>query len=121
MNDKFKDLGEILTKLRKKKHIRQADLAALLAERGVTVTNQAISKWETGKAIPNAIQFLNLCDIYGINDVLYYFSKGQAGGVVSKMDGRRVNVFSGLNSDGRKMVFELIEVLSESSKYAQRT
>lgn len=118
--EKFKNFGDTLTKLRKRKHIKQTELAALLAERGVTLTNQAISKWETGKAIPNAIQFLILCDIYEVDDVLACFSNGQAGGVNRRKDDGREEVLSGLNSDGRKMVTELIQVLSESSRYAQR-
>ena len=71
--EKFKDFGDVLAKARKQKHLKQSELATLLNEHGVSVTNQAISKWETGKVVPNAIQFLALCDIYGIDDALYFF------------------------------------------------
>ena len=105
--DKFKDFGVTLTKLRKRKHIKQSELAALLADRGISVTNQAISKWETGKTVPNAIQFLIICDIYGVEDVMSCFSDGHTG------------FLSGLNADGRKMALELIQVFGESEKYSQ--
>ena len=105
--DKFKDLGITLATLRKKKKKNQRKLAELLTERGITVTNQAISKWETGAALPNAVQFLNLCDILGVEDVMSCFSDGHTG------------FLSGLNADGRKMALELIQVFGESEKYSQ--
>ena len=68
---------------------------------------KAISKWETGAALPNAVQFLNLCDILGVEDVMSCFSDGHTG------------FLSGLNADGRKMALELIQVFGESEKYSQ--
>ena len=55
--EKFKNLGETFTKLRKEKNLLQSEVAALLEERGISVTNQGVSKWETNKVVPNAIQF----------------------------------------------------------------
>ena len=104
--EKFKCLGETLTKLRKEKNLLQSEVAALLEERGISVTNQGVSKWETNKVVPNAIQFLNLCDILGIEDVMSTFSDGYTG------------FQSGLNADGRKMVTELIHFLSENPKFS---
>lgn len=104
--EKFKNLGETLTKLRKEKNLLQSEVAALLEERGISVTNQGVSKWETNKVVPNAIQFLNLCDILGIEDVMSTFSDGYTG------------FQSGLNADGRKMVTELIHFLSENPKFS---
>ena len=118
--DKFKDFGVTLTKLRKRKHIKQSELAALLADRGISVTNQAISKWETGKTVPNAIQFLIICDIYGVEDVMSCFSNDQEEKLSRRKTAGREEMFSGLNENGRKMVTELIQVLSESDRYAQR-
>ena len=119
--EKFKDFGDVLAKARKQKHLKQSELATLLNERGVSVTNQAISKWETGKVVPNAIQFLALCDIYGIDDALYFFSNGQAGKGSGHTGDVYDEVLSGLNKKGRKMAIEMIHALSESSKYAQKT
>ena len=119
--EKFKEFGDILAKARKQKHLKQSELAALLTERGLAVTYQAVSKWETGKVVPNAIQFLTLCDIYGIDDALYFFSNGQAGNGARHTGDAYDEVLSGLNKKGRKMAIEMIRVLSESSKYAQKT
>ena len=105
--EKFTNFGATLAFLRKEKKYQQSEVAELLTDRGITVTNQAISKWETGKVIPNAIQFLNLCDILGVEDIMASFSDGHAG------------TLSGLNADGRKMVFELIRFLGENPKFSR--
>ena len=107
--DKFKNLGETLTRLRKEKNMLQSDVAELLEQRGISLTNQAISKWETDKVIPNAIQFLDLCDILGVEDVMSTFSDGYTG------------FQTGLNAEGRKMVTELIHFLSENPKFSQKS
>jgi len=105
--EKFKNLGETLTVLRKEKNYLQSDVANMLVDRGINVTFQAISKWETGTTIPNAIQFLNLCDILGVEDVMSCFSNGHTG------------FLSGLNRDGRQIITDLIHGLSESTSYSQ--
>ena len=105
--EKFKNLGETLTVLRKEKNYLQSDVANMLVDRGINVTFQAISKWETGTTIPNAIQFLNLCDILGVEDIMSCFSNGNTG------------FLSGLNRDGRQIISDLIHALSESTRYSQ--
>ena len=56
-----KSIGEILNSKRRELGFSQAELASALAIDGIEVTNQAISKWETGSTLPNARQFLALC------------------------------------------------------------
>lgn len=104
---KFKNVGQTLTRLRKEKNYLQSDVANMLADRGINVTIHAVSKWENGITIPNAVVFLNLCDILGVEDVMSCFSNG------------RVGFLSGLNRDGMKMITNLIHALSESSRYSQ--
>ena len=60
------DIGNILYRLRTEKKISQRALALLLCEKGVEVTNQAVSKWENGTTQPSAAQFVALCDILGV-------------------------------------------------------
>lgn len=63
------NFGDIICSFRKKKGLSQRDFAALLSKRGVKVTNQAVSKWESGASLPNAIQFLIICEILDIVDI----------------------------------------------------
>ena len=53
--------GKLIAECRKKKNLTQAQLAEKL-----DITDRAISKWETGKAMPDSDIMLDLCDILGI-------------------------------------------------------
>ena len=55
-------IGKFIAECRKKKNLTQAQLAEML-----NVTDRAISKWETGKAMPDSNIMLELCHILGIN------------------------------------------------------
>ncbi len=61
-------VGKFIAECRKKKNLTQAQLAEKLG-----ITDRAISKWETGKAMPDVDIMLNLCDTLGImvNELLY--------------------------------------------------
>ncbi len=55
------EFGEFLYKLRKEKGMTQADLAEKLG-----VTNKAVSKWETGEAMPETALLLPIAQIFGV-------------------------------------------------------
>ena len=55
-------IGKFIAECRKKKNLTQAQLAEKL-----NITDRAISKWETGKAMTDSDIMLDLCDILGIN------------------------------------------------------
>ena len=55
-------VGKFITECRKKKNLTQAQLAEKL-----NITDRAISKWETGKAMPDSDIMLDLCNILEIN------------------------------------------------------
>ena len=54
--------GAVIKKLREKNNLTQAELAEQLR-----VSDKTISKWETGKAMPDSNIMLVLCNILGIN------------------------------------------------------
>ena len=54
-------IGKFIAECRKKQNLTQAQLAGKL-----DITDRAISKWETGKAMPDSDIMLDLCDILGI-------------------------------------------------------
>ena len=54
-------IGKFIAECRKKQNLTQAQLAEKL-----DITDRAISKWETGKAMPDSDIMLDLCDIFGI-------------------------------------------------------
>ena len=55
-------IGKFITECRKKKNLTQAQLAEKL-----NITDRAISKWETGKTMPDSDIMLDLCDILEIS------------------------------------------------------
>ena len=60
-------IGKFIAQQRKEKNLTQAQLAETLG-----ITDRAVSKWETGKALPDSSIMLELCEILGItvNDLL---------------------------------------------------
>ena len=60
-------IGKFITKKRKEQGLTQEKLAEKLG-----ITDRAVSKWETGKSLPDASIMLELCGLLGItvNDLL---------------------------------------------------
>ena len=60
-------IGKFIAECRKKANLTQMQLAQILG-----ITDRAISKWETGKSLPDASIMLQLCGVLGItvNDLL---------------------------------------------------
>lgn len=55
-------IGRFIAECRKEKGITQARLAEK-----INITDKAVSKWETGKGLPNVSIMIELCNILGIN------------------------------------------------------
>ncbi len=53
--------GDFLYELRKEKGLTQAELAKILG-----VTNKAVSKWETGEAMPETSQLVPISRVFGV-------------------------------------------------------
>lgn len=102
----YKDIGDILMQRRRELGLSQTELANILADDGIEVTNQAVSKWETGTTLPNARQFLSLCRALSIYDIASQFDADGGTGLLS-----------GLNSAGRKKALDYIQLLRESERY----
>ena len=101
-------LGEIIAVRRRELGLSQAELAAELTAAGLPVTNQALSKWENGSTLPNARQFLALCEALEIDDIRGTFTGGGAGFMAQ------------LNKEGRRKVMEYIQLLRDSGRYTLR-
>ncbi len=61
-------IGKFIAECRKKQNLTQMQLSEKL-----NITDRAVSKWETGKSLPDSSIMLELCDILKItvNDLLY--------------------------------------------------
>lgn len=101
-----KTLGERICALRKGKGLSQRQLAERLCDMGCRVSNQALSKWETGATEPGAGQFLALCRALEVEDIASEFSGGGTG------------MLRELNASGVKKVAEYADILRASGLFA---
>ncbi|MBQ3405018.1 MAG: LexA family transcriptional regulator [Oscillospiraceae bacterium] len=93
-------MGEKLRRARKENKISQAQAAEHLSRQGLEATQAAVSRWERGDVIPNAEQFLCLCQLYGIRDVMARFRPGHSlrGGQLNELGQRRLAEYARLLS-----------------------
>jgi SOS-response transcriptional repressor LexA len=98
-------VGATLAELRKEKKLKQKDVADRLANYGINISNKAVHSWEKGLTQPNADQFLALCDVLDVEDVLWQFGKTHKG------------LYARLNSDGRQKAREYINLLFENERF----
>ena len=102
------DIGKRLTELRKAAGYSQSEVARIISRHVSPVSNRAVSKWETGASLPDAKQFIWLCNIYGVTDVSSEFL-----GIGSS------SPYSGLNRDGIVMANEFLALLRLSELYSE--
>lgn len=95
-------IGKFIAARRKKENLTQAQLAEKL-----NITDRAVSKWETGKALPDSSIMLELCAVLKItvNDLL--------SGEVITMDN--------YNKELENNLLEMIQQKEESDKKLLRT
>lgn len=56
------EIGKFIAECRKEKELTQLQLAEKL-----NITNRAVSKWETGKSMPDVSIMLELCNVLGVS------------------------------------------------------
>ena len=98
--------SDTLRELRISRGWSQVELVRRLALLGCKVSEKAPSKWEHGVSEPSIKQFLALCAVYEIRDVLEAFC-GQAGELAA------------LNEEGRRRVREYIRLLGRDESFAR--
>jgi len=91
-------IPEMLASLRKELGYSQQQVAERL-----NTTRQSVSRWEKGDTEPSLAQFLTLCRLYGVSDVLTVFGDET---------GARA-----LNDLGRQRMLEYLRLLQSNDKY----
>ncbi|MDD3919642.1 MAG: XRE family transcriptional regulator [Eubacteriales bacterium] len=95
---------DTLAALRKAQRLTQPQTAAYLTDHGRSVSYKTVSKWECGLSLPDAEEFLLLCRLYGVSDVLTVF-----------LDSGSEE--APLNDLGRQRLLEYLRLLQSSEKY----
>jgi SOS-response transcriptional repressor LexA len=99
---------EILYELRKRAGLKQTEVANYFTENGIPLNSKVISSWERGAAKPNAEQFLLLCKLYQVRDVLSVFL-----GISNPH-----NILDGLKPLGIERVEEYANLLRQNSDFS---
>lgn len=91
-------IGKFISACRKEKGLTQAQLAEKFG-----ITDRAVSKWETGKSIPDASIMLELCSELGIN-------------VNELLSGEKLNDMTNYNQQAEKNLIALKEKEEQASR-----
>jgi len=101
-------IGEVLERRRRELGLYQADVAEALKQAGISVTKYAVTRWENDKTLPNAEQFLHLCRVLKIYDVMgEFFGESDA-------------LTDGLNRQGKERLREYADLLRGSEAFCLR-
>ena len=98
------DLSGILRKLRAERGWSQIEVSQKLEALGCGASQKALSRWERGSTEPSIRQFLALCELYEVRDVLAVFGDKAPSG--------------SLNALGQKRVREYIRLLEQDGEFA---
>ena len=90
-------IGKFISECRKKQNLTQSQLAEKL-----NITDRAVSKWETGRAMPDSSLMLDLCSILKIN--------------VNDLLNGEVITMSEANKKQEEMLLELVKEKQEADK-----
>lgn len=99
-------LGKQLLGLRKRNGLTQIQVAEYLNRRGLNVRNNYVSRWEQNKIEPSIDQFLCLCELYGVKDVLGTFWQ--------------VEHLPKINEQGWRFIHAITEMVEKSGLYAPK-
>ncbi len=105
----MKGIGQTIAKFRKSMGMSQAELAAQMVSFGFSPSVASISSWEKDVSIPNALQFLAICLILHITDILNEFTDSAQASVFG--------LFDNLNDNGRKQALNYIAFLAQSEEF----
>ncbi|MCR5584700.1 MAG: XRE family transcriptional regulator [Lachnospiraceae bacterium] len=103
-------IGSTIAKKRKEAKLSQGELAEELKAFGFAPSAASISSWEKDVSVPNALQFMAVCKVLKIDNILGEFEN--APDAVN-------DVFNGLNEEGRKRAKEYISLLLLSKEFTE--
>ena len=94
-------IGKFIAECRKERHLTQAQLAEKLG-----ISDRAVSKWETGRSMPDSSLMMQLCDEIGIN-------------VNELLSGRRIEM-DNYKDAAEAIILEMRKKEEQSNRYLLR-
>ena len=110
-----KDFGYTIRRLRTKAGKSVADVSAYLTAVGVKASKQTVYSWEAGRSQPTPDVFLDLCNFYGISDILgeFGYKTDSDTAAARKLD----TAYASLNDEGRQRLVQYADDLAGMEKY----
>ena len=87
------ELCEILRKLRADRGWSQLEVSQKLEALGCGASQKALSRWERGSTEPSIRQFLALCELYEVRDVLAVFGGRSAAETLNALGQKRLREY----------------------------
>ena len=103
------NIGERITLLRKKKKLSQADLASVIG-----ASRDMIGKYERNDNLPSVEVAFKLAEVFEVT-IDYLLGKGQYA-TFDKESLKRLEDIENLDSDTRKILFEVIDTFLRDAK-----
>jgi|GEM_PF-5509908 len=75
-------------------------------KRGVQIRPNTVAQWENGRRQPGINEFLILCELYDIKDILHSFTGENS-------------IFSGLNDEGIREVWRYVDYLMKQPFFTE--
>lgn len=104
----MKDFGLIMRELRRVSGLSQKEVADRISALGIPVNNAHVSRWESGTNLPSIEQFIGICSLFHITNVLDVFDSGRFS----------ERFIQGLSSDGIQRLTEFRELLLHNEPYS---
>lgn len=109
-------IAKVLKNLRKSKGFTADQVGAFIGKSGKTV-----NAWENNHGQPDAEILIQLCDLYGVEDILNEFRdtpKTKTPPPLTAEENKILEAFSKLNPTGKAEAINRVEELTEISKYS---
>jgi len=114
MNDKT--IGTTLKNAREAAGLSLEYVSQFLSEKGHKAALKTMYGWENNKSLPRIDAFLDMCDLYKINDILVEFGYSSRHNVVEiteiKMQTELINAFHNLNDIGKDTALHQVKAMS---------
>ena len=102
--------SKYISQVRKEKGITQSGLAEML-----NVTDRAVSKWETGRSLPDIATMMQLCEIFDISvDDLLHADSSKMTNQIYDRTGRYLDKFHGYTTEYQRKPFTAAELICDT-------
>ena len=102
-----------ITELRKRAGLTQVKVAAHLTGIGIPTKPYSVSKWEAGLHEPRLEQFFEMCNLYGVTDIIKEFTGETVPSYIDILTSR-------LNPIGKKVFHDYLDLIAKNPCFSSQ-